>query len=206
MTQTPKVVILDIGNVLLKWDPDRLYRELIPDEAERARFHVETGTHEMNLSIDRGAPFRATVMAQAEKFPEHADNLRAWHDRWLDMAYDTIDGSAEIMRRVQNDGIPVFALSNFGVDSFALAQRTYDILNEFDATFISGHMKMMKPEPEIYAAVEAETGFSQGDIVFFDDSRANIDAAQAAGWHAYLFETPEKMQSDLENVGILRHC
>ena len=34
----PKAVVFDIGNVILNWDPDLLYRRLIPDDAARERY------------------------------------------------------------------------------------------------------------------------------------------------------------------------
>ncbi len=35
-------VIFDFGNVLVGWDPENLYRKLIPDAAERERRSYET--------------------------------------------------------------------------------------------------------------------------------------------------------------------
>ena len=36
-----KVVVFDLGNVLVRWEPERPYRTLIPDEAARQRFLSE---------------------------------------------------------------------------------------------------------------------------------------------------------------------
>ena len=82
----PKVVIFDIGNVLITWAPERLYTQLIPNRAERDAVFRRVGLHAMNDRIDCGAPFRETVYETAERFPEHAALIRAWHDRWIEMA------------------------------------------------------------------------------------------------------------------------
>ena len=37
MSRSPKVVF-DVGNVLLRWDPFHLYRDVIPDDAKRDWF------------------------------------------------------------------------------------------------------------------------------------------------------------------------
>jgi FMN phosphatase YigB (HAD superfamily) len=44
------------------------------------------------------------------------------------------------LRRLRAKGVPVFALTNFGIESFAYAQTQYDFLSEFDRPYVSGHM------------------------------------------------------------------
>ncbi len=192
-----KAVVFDIGNVLLEWQPDKLYATLIPDEAERNRIFDEVGLDEMNLDVDRGAPFKETIYAKAEAFPQYGDLIRAWHDRWIEMAQPLITGTWDILRDLKSSGVPVYALSNFGVESYAYAKSVYGELNEFDEEFISGHLKVVKPDSAIYAHLEQETGLSGPDLAFFDDRRDNIDAARLRGWNAYVFSTPEQMRKDL---------
>ena len=202
---TPKVVVFDIGNVILNWDPDLLYSKLIPDPAARQTFFADTNIHEMNLDVDRGAPFRDTIYAHADRYPDHGDLIRAWHDRWPEMLTPEISGTSNILRRLKSNSIPVFALSNFGADSYTLARKIYPILLEFDREYISGRMKLIKPDPGIYEELERDSGFHGADLCFFDDSAKNIDAAKSRGWQAHIFENPAKMQSDLENMGLLNH-
>lgn len=202
---TPKAVVLDIGNVILNWDPDLLYRQLLPDEADREAFYSAADMAEMNLDVDRGAPFRDRIYAQAEKHPDHADLIRAWHDRWPEMLTPEITGTSAILRELRAQGTPVFALSNFGVDSYTLAQTIYPVLSEFDREYISGRLQCIKPDPRIYEILEQDSGLSGPDLCFFDDRQDNIEAARARGWQAHLFENPEKLRADLTNMGILRH-
>lgn len=196
-----KAVIFDIGNVLLEWHPDKVYGGLIPDPVERAAIFEEVGLDEMNLDIDRGAPFKETIYAKAEDFPHYGDLIRAWHDRWIEMAQPLIPESWNILRSLRAQGVPVHALSNFGVESYAYAKTVYPELDLFDLEFISGHLKAIKPDPEIYAQLEAETGLSGTELVFFDDREDNIAAAQARGWHGFAFTSPEQMRADLNGLG-----
>jgi putative hydrolase of the HAD superfamily len=50
------------------------------------------------------------------------------------------------------------------------------------ASHLIGHGK---PEPTIYAEFNRLTDSSPGDVIFFDDNQANVDAANAFGWRAY---------------------
>jgi 2-haloacid dehalogenase len=55
------VVVFDVGNVLIEWDPEHLYRKLIPDAAARADFLARICTMEWNLEQDRGRRWAAAV-------------------------------------------------------------------------------------------------------------------------------------------------
>jgi 2-haloacid dehalogenase len=79
--------------------------------------------------------------------------------------------------------VPVFALTNFGIESFAYAQTQYDFLNEFDRPYVSGHMRVIKPDPRIYEMVEEDSGLSGGSLLFADDRpTTSTRPARGAGW------------------------
>jgi 2-haloacid dehalogenase len=201
----PNAVVFDIGNVLFEWNPVRFYDSIMPT-ADRVRMFAETGIEEMNLRIDAGAPFRETVYATAEAHPEWADKIIHWHDRWIEMAQPVIAGSVALLRALRAQGVPVFALSNFGDDSFAFAETQYDFLTEFDRRYISGRMGTIKPEAAIYAAVERDCGLPPETLLFTDDRPENIDAATARGWQGHLFDGPEGWAHRLVLAGLLPEC
>jgi len=201
MSESPRAVIFDIGNVLIQWRPERLYAQLMPAE-DMARFFAEVDPHLMNDRIDRGAPFRDTIYAHADAHPEWSEMIRLWHDRWIEMASPVIDGSVSILRQLRASGVACYALSNFGVESFAYAETHYPLLAEFDRRYISGHMRTAKPDAEIYQMVEADCGLS-GDQLFFTDDRAdNIEAAANRGWQTHLFTDPTGLRAALTRAGL----
>ena len=198
-----RAVIFDIGNVLVAWRPEAFYDRMI-GPAARKRLFSQVDLDGMNLSIDAGAPFRATVQATAAAHPPWAEAILWWHDRWHQMATPAIDHSVRLLRALRARGVPVFALSNFGTDSFATAQRLYPFLTEFDRLYISGHLRLLKPEPAIYAAVEGDCGLPPEALLFTDDKAANIDAARARGWQGHLFTGPEGLADRLVAEGLLQ--
>ena len=198
----PEAVIFDIGNVLFEWNPERFYDSIMP-QAERKRMFAQTGIEAMNLRIDAGAPFRETVYATAAAHPEWADKVLFWHDRWIEMASPVIAPSVALLRALRARGVPVFALSNFGDDSFAFAETQYDFLTEFDRRYISGRMGVIKPDPAIYAMLERDCGLPPDRLLFADDRPENIDAAIARGWQGHLFDGPEGWAQRLVLAGLL---
>ena len=197
-----QAVVYDIGNVLIAWQPERYYDGRI-GEAARRRLFAEVDLHGMNEAVDAGAPFRETIYDWAERHPDWAREIRWWYDHWIDLASPRIDHSIRLMRALRAKGVPVFALTNFGADSFAYAVTQYDFLNEFDQAYVSGRMGVTKPDTRIYAMVEADCGVAAGALLFVDDRAENIAAAVARGWQGHQFTGAEGWAARLVEAGLL---
>lgn len=199
---TIQAVVFDIGNVLIKWAPEAFYDKVIGQDKRRA-FFAEVPIFEMNERVDRGEDMREGVAQLSEAHPEWADAIRLWHDNWLEMVGPALDRSVRLLRALRRKEIPVFALSNFGRQTFALAEANYPFLEEFDQRFISGHLGIIKPDPAIYAALEEATGLRGAALLFADDVAENIAAAEARGWQAHLFKGADGWAERLVAEGLL---
>lgn len=198
----PEAVIFDIGNVLIEWQPERFYDATIGRDRRIAMFS-EVDLHGMNDKIDAGGLFRETIYETAEVYPAWTREIRMWFDNWIDMASPRIDHSLALLRALRTKGVPVFALTNFGIHSFAYAQTQYDFLTEFDRAYVSGHMGVIKPDPAIYAMVEDDCGIAPDRLIFTDDRADNIAAATARGWRTHLFDGPRPWAQRLVDEGLL---
>ena len=195
-------IVFDIGNVLIRWDPERLYGRLIPDAAERARFLAEVCTHDWNLEQDRG---RGWPEAEAEAIalhPDKADLIRAWRRDWHEMVPGSIEETVDILAALIAAGYDVTALTNFAADTFVEAQARFPYLTSFRAITVSGAVRLVKPDIAIYDHHIAAHGLDPKATLFFDDLPANIAAARAAGWNAERFVDPATMRADLARYGI----
>jgi 2-haloacid dehalogenase len=199
---TVQAVVFDIGNVLIEWNPERFYDATVGEERRRAMF-AAVDLHGMNDRVDRGGVWADEVAALAAQHPDWAEEIGHWHHRWLEMASPEIPHSVRLLRALRSRGVPVFALSNFGRETFAFAVTHYPFLQEFDRAFVSGHMALAKPDAAIYEAVEREGGVAPGALLFADDRPENIEAAQARGWQTHLFEGPEGLAARLVSEGLL---
>ena len=202
LSPRPDAVVFDIGNVLIEWQPHRAYDAMIGPERRREMF-AAVDLHHMNEQIDLGSGFRETVYAAAEKTPAFRDEIRMWHDRWLDVAGPEIPHSVRLLRALRAAGVAVFALSNFGRESFAVAEGAWPFLAEFDRRYISGHLGVIKPAARIYEIVEQDSGIAPGRLLFTDDMPANIAVAEARGWQTHLFDGPEAWAARLVDAGLL---
>ncbi len=197
-----EAVVFDIGNVLIEWQPERYYDATIGPEARRAMF-AEVDLHGMNDVVDRGGDFKGTIYDTAERYPQWRNEIQLWYTNWIEMACPVISRSVRLMRALRAKEVPVFALTNFGIGSFAYARTQYDFLNEFDRAWVSGHMGLLKPDPLIYEAVEADCGLTPSTLLFADDRAENIAAAASRGWQVHHFTGPEGWAARLVAEGLL---
>ena len=197
-----EAVIFDIGNVLTQWQPEAFYDRAIGQARRRALF-AEVDLHAMNLDIDAGALFRETIYDWADRYPQWAQEIRWWYDRWIELATPRIEGSIALLRALRSNGVPVFALTNFGRYSFEEALPKLDFLAEFDRHYVSGVMGVIKPDPRIYAMVEQDCGLAPQALLFADDKAENIAAAADRGWRTHQFESWQGWAARLVAEGLL---
>ena len=197
-----EAVVFDIGNVLIEWHPERFFEKEIGADRRRAMF-AAIDLHGINDEVDRGGNFHDTIHAAAKAHPEWHDEVLMWHDRWIEMAAPAIDHSVRLLRALRKADVPVFALTNFGIQTFEIAEPVYPFLGEFDRRYISGHMGVIKPDADIYRQVEQDCGVPPGGLLFTDDRIDNINAAAARGWQTHLFEDPQGWADCLVAHGLL---
>lgn len=197
-----QAVIFDIGNVLIEWQPERFYDARIGEDRRRAMF-AQVDLHGMNDRVDLGQGFRDIIYEVADATPAWRDEIRMWHDHWLELATPVIDHSVRLLRALRAKGMPVHALTNFGIESFDLAKGHFDFLGEFDRAFVSGHMGVIKPDAAIYRMVEEDLGLPGEALLFADDRDANVAMARSRGWNAHLFDGPQGWADRLVADGLL---
>lgn len=195
-------VVFDIGNVLIEWVPERYFDQAIGVERRR-EFFQQVPIIDANAAIDCGADFTGTLQQLALDHPQWETEIRLWQDNWLAIVGPAIPRSVRLLRALRAKGMSVLALSNFGVQPFEQAQNHYGFLTEFDERYISGHLQMIKPDPEIYAALEEGSGYAPKGLLFADDLPQNIAAAAARGWQTHLFKDADGWADCLVSHGLL---
>lgn len=58
----------------------------------------------------------------------------------------------------------------------------------YDAVVDSSELGTIKPEPSIYQVAEERAGVQASQILFIDDTKANLTAAEKRGWHVIWFD------------------
>lgn len=195
-------IVFDVGKVLVHYDPHQGYYELLPDIAERTAFLTHVCSSAWNQEQDRGRGWEEAEAEAIGRHPDKADLIRAFRQNWHLMVSHEYPDSIAILRRLLARGHDVTLLTNFAADTFRLAQKRFPALAETRGATVSGDVRLIKPDPAIYAHHTKSFGLTPSSTLFFDDSPANIAAARGQGWKAELFTSTEKLRHDLSRYGI----
>ena len=191
-------VVFDVGGVLLDWDPRHLYRDVFDDEADVEHFLAEVCTLEWHWQHDRGIPFAETIPALCERFPEHADQIRLWDERYLDMVAGEVPGTADVVRALHERGTGLYVLSNMPAEVWEPVRERYPWFSLFDGMVISGQEKVVTPDPAIYSVLVDRYGVDPARTAFVDDIPKNVDGARALGFQGILFTDAASLRGALD--------
>ncbi|WP_448206721.1 HAD family hydrolase [Azospirillum sp. sgz302134] len=203
-TAAPTTVVFDIGQVLIEWDPRHLYREIFDGyEDLMEHFLDNVCTLAWNLEQDRGRPWDEAVAVLSAEFPDCAELIRAYHERWEEMVPGPVPGTSEILLELKRRKTPLFSITNFSTEKFALTRRRFDFLDMFDGIVVSGDEKLIKPDPAIFHLLLKRYRLRASDCFFIDDNVANVEAARDVGMVAHHFTGADRLRVELEGLGLL---
>ncbi|HUB90514.1 MAG TPA: HAD family phosphatase [Dyella sp.] len=198
-----ETVIFDLGNVLIGWDPRRLYRQLIEDETQMEWFLREVCSSAWNEQQDAGRPWAEGTALLRAQFPEHAELIDAYHLRWQETLLGPIDGSVALLQALKERGVRLLALTNWSQETFPIARQLYPFLQWFEGIVVSGEERLVKPDPRIYQRLLHRYQVDPATALYIDDSQRNVAAAEALGMHGCWFRDPAGLRERLVELGLL---
>ena len=198
-----RAVIFDFGGVLVDWSPHNLYRHFIKQPHEIDRFLSEINFAEWNVQQDKGRPFAQAVAELSSEFPQHARLISAFHEHWEDSIVGSIDGTVVILRKLKQLGYPLYGLSNWSAETFPLVREKHTYFDLFDDIIISGEVKLIKPDPQIFRFMLNKFKLEAQACLFIDDSMANIKTANELGFATIHFQSPAQLEIELSGRGVL---
>lgn len=201
MSRSPKVVF-DVGNVLLRWDPFHLYRDVIPDDAKRDWFLKNVCTAAWNIEQDRGRSWTDAVALLVAEHPEWEREIRAFDERWHETVPGVIEDSVAVLAELKAKGEQVYAITNFSREKWAECLIRFPFLQSFDGVVVSAHERLLKPERAIYEVLLGRYGLKAGDCIFVDDSEKNVAGARDIGMRAVHFVEPIDLRAELRGLGV----
>jgi len=124
--------------------------------------------------------------AFSQKLSEHIDQIYSPTEiarilnAWLVNEYE---GLSQIVSQLHEIGMDTAALTNTTPEHWARMNEFPTVL-KLKNLFPSHEIGLHKPDPAIYIHLEKSLGYRGGEILFFDDTQENVDAAIKIGWQA----------------------
>lgn len=198
-----KAVLFDIGNVMITWHPENLFRKMIADTERRQHFLNNVVPMSWHDKHDAGVTFADNRIQPLADFPEFADEIHAFDSRFDEMLGEPIPETMAVIEELAARGVPQYALTNMPQDKAEMVFSRLPAFRHMRDVIISGVEKVVKPDPRIYEITLERLSLPAEAVFFTDDNRANIEAAKAMGFVTHLFDRPETLRPALVSAGIL---
>lgn len=183
-----KNIVLDMGNVLLDFNPEAVINMFCSSEEEKGIIRKELFNGPEWLMGDKGEikdkdRFDLVKIRVPEKYH---DALRKCADEW-GVCMVPLNGAREFCERVKKSGYGIYILSNAS-DLFYDYFPKFLPLDFFNGVFVSSNYLMLKPDVEIYKTFLNEYGLKAEECLFIDDRDDNCSGARKAGMNAFQFK------------------
>lgn len=182
-----KNIVFDMGNVLLRFDPEVPLNLFCKTEEARNVIRKELFNGPEWIQGDYG------IITNKERFDPVSKRVpKEYHEElyqcvmgW-DICMKPIPGALEFCEYVREKGYRIYVLSN-ACSAFhdyfpRFAPETY-----FDGVMVSSDVHMIKPELRIYEHFLETYHLLPEECFFIDDRPENIEGARKAGIPGYVF-------------------
>ena len=199
-----KAIIYDLGAVLIDWNPEYLFKKIIPDDEKRKYFLEHICTGDWNEEQDGGRSLKEATELLVAKYPDWKENIEAYYGRWEEMLGGSIPESVQVFKELkEKNKYKFYALTNWSAELFPIALKRYDFLHWFDGSVVSGEEKTRKPFPEFYQRLLDRYNLDAKETLFIDDNLRNVKAAEQLGIPSIHYKGAADLRKELIENNIL---
>ena len=210
MSAKIKNIIFDLGGVVLDIDENIVYKELeklgiCTSELARSKEFMEIMS-KFDTGIYTAPTFRKkmkSLIGQEKMTDQRFDAI--WNAMLLDIPRERIEAIEKVKKHYK-----IFLMSNTNVIHYDLYVRDLQLrfgYNEFDELFNKSYFSfaehLEKPDPRFFELILDHEGLLPEETLFIDDSKKNIEAAQALGIRTYHIRREELVRNLFVN-GVLK--
>jgi putative hydrolase of the HAD superfamily len=198
----PKVLLFDLGGVLVDGAGLRelarmLPRPMAPDDL-RSKWVASPAVELFETGRCSSREFAAAFIEEWGLAIGH-DAFLARFTAWVGAPYPETAELLSVLGRRH----ALACLSNTNAAHWESLRRMDGLRPVLERSFVSHELGLMKPAPEVFAAVARQLGCEPGEIAFFDDGPENVDGATKAGLSAHHTVGPAALRNVLQDLGLL---
>jgi putative hydrolase of the HAD superfamily len=183
-----KNLLLDLGNVTLRFDPVVMTAPWVENEADRDEIIRAVFTHPDWGKGDDGSLTEDQILKNAKgRLPRRLHPaLEKVIEHWPEYL-KPLPGAEEFLRAMKARGFKLFILSNAPA-RYEQFKTNKPILNLFDGEVISALVGYSKPGVEFFRCALDTFHLKAEECFFVDDIPVNAAGAEAAGIQSYVFD------------------
>lgn len=179
-----KNIVFDMGNVILRWDPQYIAGKLSNNEKEKEIIINELFASKQWALLDEGKISLEEIVASFKL--EHRELLKYALYHWHDY-FEPFTEIIPLLKRLKTNNYRIYLLSNCSKQFDEYCCRV-EAFKYFDGFYISAKHQLMKPDVKIYQDFLNDFHLQAEESIFIDDVKANIDGAKQAGMAGYCYD------------------
>ncbi|KLI31970.1 HAD-IA family hydrolase [Brachyspira hyodysenteriae] len=196
-----KNIVSDIGNVLYEFNVNEFMNKYI-DEEDREKFFQNSFSNENWHLMDKGdLAFNDARKLFIDMNPKYQKIIDELFDTSLTLCLNKNHNNISLLKEYKNKGYDIYYLSNMPSETFEVLRKETDF---FDDTCIGGvvsaHVKMIKPNKDIYEYFLNKFDLKADECLFIDDNINNVNAALDIGIKAVQLKKIDDMKDILQNM------
>ncbi|MFQ6794300.1 MAG: HAD family hydrolase [Thomasclavelia sp.] len=192
-----KNIVFDMGNVILRWDPDYIAGKLSQNKTEKQIIINELFSSKYWLMFDQGIVNEKQIIDSFD--PKHLQLLRHALTHWHDY-FEPFNKIVALIKELKLQGYKIYLLSNCSMQFYDYYSKV-PAFKYFDDFYISAKYHLIKPDLAIYQDFLTRYDLVAEESVFIDDVSANVEGAKKAGMLAYQYDgNLERLQAYLQTI------
>lgn len=196
---TPRLYLVDLGNVLLKLDFERFVSRAA-ERGVRSREEIRERyiLGESKKRFERGRCTAAEFIEELREFlkwPKTDTSTARLTETWCDI-FDEFPGARESLEQLKQMG-RVWVLSDTDPLHIQWVSKNFTWALDVEQVLTSYERGKLKSDPGVFEAIVAEAALPAEQITFIDDLQKNIDAASKARISTHLFTTWERAWGEI---------
>lgn len=203
MDRKYSVIVFDLGNVLIPFDYSVMLEKLDKIEKNLGKkfWNFYKNNYETHRKFERGDLEKSLFIKEMLTSLENKIDEEKFCNYYSKVF--TVNEDVASLLPMLKKKYKLVLLSNTNCIHQEFGWKDYDFLKHFDKLILSHEARAVKPEPEIYKAVEAYTGLPPEEHIFIDDIAEYAEAARKQGWDAIQFKNYNQLVNELKERKIL---
>ncbi len=196
----PRVVLFDLGNVLVQLRPERFWSSLEGLDHSRPPGFGED-VRAMGRRYESGATTTDEFWKELMRHVGPSSSLVDVEKAFCDVLPAPISGMDDVVRTI-SASTSTALVSNTSPVHFQHCLRTVPSLRHLQRFYVSYQMRVLKPDPAFYRKVIESEQCDPEALLFIDDLAENVDGARRAGMQGIVFKDVEQLKRSLEEIGL----
>ena len=180
-------IILDMGNVLLEWNKDKILRGVVKTEKDFMILDKAIFQSGLWERLDLGTLTREELVLKVVSMIGSIYQEKVQEVVWNWPSYIEIYTEVfTLLVRLKEKGYRIFVLSNTSPVFYELLEEQLSPLNEIlDGFVLSCDIKVVKPDPKMFEEILHKYQLDPVNCIFLDDVKDNTKMAESLGIKAY---------------------